>query len=143
MPSAACTDRPPHAHPVLLLLVFAGGVAGTLLRSALATALPASRFPLATFLTNVSGAFVLGALLEGLRRAGPDTGRRRAARLGLGSGLLGAFTTYSALAVESDLLVRDGHVGTATAYAVGSVLAGLVAAAAGVAAAGRALGRPR
>jgi CrcB protein len=121
--------------------VFAGGVAGTLLRSALATALPASRFPLATFLTNVSGAFVLGALLEALGRSGPDTGPRRAARLGLGSGLLGAFTTYSTLAVESDLLVRGGHVGLAAAYAVGSVLAGLAAAAAGIAVAARAVRR--
>lgn len=136
-------DRPPHAHPGLLLLVFAGGVAGSLLRSALATAVSGSRFPLATYLTNVSGAFLLGALLEVLLRSGPDTGGRRAARLGLGAGLLGAFTTYSTLAVESDLLVRDGQVGLATAYAVGSVLAGLVAAAAGVAVARRVTGRSR
>lgn len=113
--------------------MFAGGVAGTLLRLALATALPGSRFPLATWLTNVSGALVLGALLEALLRRGPDTGARRAARLGLGSGLLGAFTTYSTLAVEADLLVRDGHVALAVAYAVGSAVAGLAAAALGVA----------
>lgn len=121
--------------------MFAGGVAGTLLRFALATAVHGHRFPLATYVTNVVGAFVLGALLEGLLRSGPDEGPRRAARLGVGSGVLGAFTTYSTLAVESDLLVRDGAVGLAAAYALGSVLAGLVAAALGVGLARRLLGR--
>jgi len=121
--------------------VFAGGVAGTLLRSALATAVAGHRFPLATYVTNVSGAFVLGALLEVLLRRGPDAGVRRAVRLCVGSGLLGAFTTYSTLAVEADLLVRDGHLGLAAGYAVGSVLAGLVAAAVGIGLAGWALDR--
>lgn len=137
------SSRPAHAHPGLLLLVFAGGVAGTLLRFALATAVSGHRFPLATYVTNVSGAFVLGALLEVLLRHGPDAGARRAARLCVGSGLLGAYTTYSTLAVETDLLVRDGHVGLAAAYAGGTVLAGLVAAAVGIGLAGWALGRDR
>ncbi len=134
MPSATRT-RPAHAHPGLLLLVFTGGVAGTLLRSALATAVSGHRFPLATYVTNVTGAFLLGALLEVLLRRGPDAGSHRAARLCVGAGLLGAFTTYSTLAVETDLLVRGGAVGLATAYALGSALAGLVAAALGTGAA--------
>lgn len=133
-------SRPPHASPGLLGLVLVGGVVGTLLRHGLSTAL-AGRGTLATLLVNLSGALLLGALLELLARLGPDEGVRRAVRLGVGSGLLGAFTTWSALATETVLGVRDGRVGTALAYGVGSVLAGLVAAAAGVALVSVLLGR--
>lgn len=54
-----------------------------------------------TFAANVSGAFVLGATLETLTLLGPDGGWRRHARLFLGTGFCGAFTTYSALALRS------------------------------------------
>lgn len=127
------TPAPPAAPPDLLLVVLVGGAAGALLRYGLAEALPASRFPLATFVTNVSGALALGVLLEVLA-ARPDEGRARLLRLGLGSGLLGAFTTYSTLAVDGVLLVRDGHTALAAAYALGSVVLGLLAAAASIAA---------
>ena len=134
-------SRPTHASAGLLALVLAGGTAGTLLRYGLSTLL-AGHGTLPTLLVNVSGALLLGALLELLARLGPDEGRRRAVRLGLGSGLLGAFTTYSALATEVVLDLRDGRLGTALAYGLGSASAGLVAAAAGIALAARLL-RPR
>lgn len=108
---------------------------GALARYLIGQAITGGRFPLATFLVNVSGAFALGLLLEALARRGPDVGVRRATRCALGTGLLGAFTTYSALAMEVTLLTRDGRPGLALGYGLGSVLAGLVAAAAGVAAA--------
>jgi CrcB protein len=53
----------------------------------------------------------------------------------VGTGFLGGYTTYSALAVETDTLLRGDHVTVGLAYAAGSVVAGLVAAYAGVAAA--------
>ena len=91
-----------------------------------------------TFVANLLGSFVLGLLLEALARAGDDTGRRRRARLLLGTGFCGGLTTYSTFAVESDLLVRDGHGGLAAAYLAGTVVTGLVAAVLGIAvAAGR------
>ena len=58
--------------------------------------------------------------------------RRRQARLLLGTGFLGGFTTYSALAVEADGLLRGGRVGLAVAYALTTVVVGLVASLAGV-----------
>ncbi len=61
-------------------------------------------------------------------------------RLLLGTGFLGGYTTYSALAVETDTLLRGDHVALGLTYAVGSLVAGLVAAFAGVAA-GRAVAR--
>lgn len=138
----ACSDdraplsRPaPHGQPRLLLLVLAGGATGALLRHLVSrTAGPADgAFPWATFGINVAGAFALGLLLELLGRRGEETDRRRELRLALGTGLLGAFTTYSALGAETALLVRFGRPALAGGYAVGSAVAGLLAAVAGIA----------
>jgi CrcB protein len=122
--------------------VFVGGTAGTLARFGLAELVPPpAGFPLGIFLINVTGAFALGVLLEALARRGPDEGHRRAVRLLAGTGFLGGFTTYSALAVDAALLTGSGRTGAGIAYLVGSVLAGLAAAAAGVVV-GRRLGPP-
>ncbi len=121
-------------------LVALGGAAGTLSRYGVAEALDADRlFPLATFLVNVTGSFALGALLAVLlvRDSSAPTNRLR---LLLGTGFLGGYTTYSALAVESDTLLRGDHVALGLTYAVGSLVAGLLAAFAGVAT-GRAVAR--
>ena len=118
-----------------LVLVASGGLLGAAARQAIEQALPAhpGTFPVATFVINVAGAFLLGLLLETLARTGPDAGWWRAGRLAAGPGFLGAFTTYSALAIESDLLVRGGNYGTAAGYMVASVIAGLAAASTGMA----------
>ena len=79
----------------------------------------------------------LWAVLESLSRRGSDEGRRRALRLFLGTGVLGGYTTYSALSVDSVTLATSGHLTQALAYAVGTLLAGLVAAAAGIVLAAR------
>ena len=125
---------PSHRRIGLLLVVAAGGAVGAPLRYGLAKALPAAagRWPMATFVTNLLGAFLLGVLLEGLARVGPDDGYRRVIRLGVGTGLLGAFTTYSTLATEAVLLGRDGDPGLAVAYGLVSAVAGYGAAAAGI-----------
>jgi CrcB protein len=111
-----------------------GGVAGAAAREVLEQALPAAgdSFPAATLLINLSGAFVLGVLLEALVRSGDDVGWRHRARLMAGTGFCGSFTTYSTLAVESVQLARHGAWSTAAIYIVVSVLGGLVAAAVGI-----------
>jgi CrcB protein len=116
-------------------LVAAGGVLGAPARYAISQALPDSgrAFPTATFITNLTGALVLGALLEGLARLGPDEGWRRSARLLVGTGMCGAYTTYSTFTVESDQLLRAHRVGLAAVYAVGSVVLGLFATGLGIA----------
>jgi CrcB protein len=128
---------PLHRQPRLVLAVLAGGLVGTPARYGLSVLLPTPErgWPAGTFVANLLGAFLLGVLLEALARQGSDTGRRRLLRLGLGTGFLGAFTTYSALAVEVDLLVRAGRPGLGAAYALVSVLAGLLLSLAGIAAA--------
>lgn len=126
--------RPTHLQPALVGLVLLGGAVGAPIRYliGLRWATAAGGFPWSTFTINVGGAFVLGVLLESLARAGQDTGVRRTLRLLLGTGLLGAFTTYSTLAVEVDLLVRAHASRLAAAYAVGSLAAGLLASLAGI-----------
>ena len=130
----AVVPRPPHVQPRLLLAVAAGGAVGAPLRYAVSRALPtdAHGWPTATFVTNAVGALLLGMLLEGLARLGRDAGWRRTARLGLGTGVLGAFTTYSTLATEAVLLARDSEIGVAVGYGLASAALGFIAAAAGI-----------
>lgn len=120
--------------PAAVLAVAAGGALGTLARHGVARLLPAGEgaFPWATFLTNLTGCFALGLLVAVVAR------RSTAAwvRPFLAVGLLGAYTTWSTFAVEVDRLVSGGDAGTAVAYLVLSVGAGLGAARAGLVAGG-------
>lgn len=116
----------------LALLVLGGGL-GTSLRYLLeeAFAPPAGQVPWVTFAINVAGSFALGVVLTAL--AGRPPGRaHRTLRLCVGTGLIGGFTTYSTFILEVDGLLGGGHVAAGLAYAVGSVLAGVAAATAGV-----------
>jgi CrcB protein len=114
--------------------VLAGGVLGAAARQAVEQALPtwAGHFPAATLVINLAGAFVLGALVAGLARLGPDSGVRRRVRLLAGTGFCGAFTTYSTLAVETVQLARHGAWSSAGLYLVVSAAGGLLAALAGI-----------
>jgi CrcB protein len=127
-----------HLSLLSLLLVAAGGVAGTAIRYSVSLALPTrtGQWPTGTFVVNMSGALILGVLLEALARRGPDHGSRRQLRLLFGAGFCGSLTTYSTLATESDLLVRSHDGGVAIAYAMSSVVGGLVLTAVGIAIAG-------
>ena len=131
--SIHAAEKPMHLRPALIGLVIVGGTLGTAAREALSlTIAPLGSFPLAIFLINVAGAFALGLLLERLVHDGPGATMRRNARLLAGTGFLGGFTTYSALATDTDLLLRAGEVSTGILYAVGTLLLGLVAAWAGI-----------
>jgi CrcB protein len=129
---AAPGVRPPAGAPdaVELAAVFAGGVVGAVARVALADAWrhDVSSWPWATFLVNVLGAFVLGAVAVRFAR-GP--GRAGVPRALLGSGVCGALTTFSTLQLELVLMLRDGETALALGYAVASLAAGLAAVTAG------------
>ncbi len=132
--SATGAPRPIHLRPGALVLVFVGGTIGTAAREALSLALPPlDGVPYAIFGINITGALLLGVLLESLVRRGPDTGRRQRLRLLLGTGVMGGFTTYSALAADTAHLVGTGAIGSALAYGVGTVLVGAVATGLGIA----------
>lgn len=135
---AVSTPRPAHRRWGLVLLVAAGGAVGSSARYALSSAVgPSDGWPVATTVENVVGAFALGLLLEALLRRGPEDAWARRVRLGLGTGVLGGFTTYSTLALETERLLTAGRPGLAAAYALVSVAAGAVAALAGITVAAR------
>ena len=106
--------------------IAAGGALGSAARYGVAQLITVSpdTFPWATFWTNISGSFVLGGVLAVVLERFPPT---RFLRPFVATGFLGAYTTYSTFAVESDLLVKDGHAGIAVAYVVASLLAGFAA----------------
>lgn len=130
-------DRAGRATPVHLsganiALVAAGGAVGTGLRYLISELAPRwAGVPVATLGINVVGAFLLGVLLGLLADRTLDTGWSRRIRLGVGTGGLGGFTTYSALATDTVTLAA-AHPGQAAGYAVGTVLLGAVASVAGI-----------
>lgn len=118
-----------RAEPATLCAIAIGGALGASARYGLTQLvhLGAAGFPWATFGINVSGSFLLGLLLA----ATVSQTTNRYIRPFASIGVLGAFTTYSTFAVESDLLVKDGHAVTAVAYGIGSLVLGLGAVSAG------------
>lgn len=130
-----------HQDPRAWAAVGVGGALGTAAREGLVLAVPwTGELPVVILAINVVGAFVLGAVLEALVRSGPDVGRRRAARLTVGTGFCGGFTTYSTLATGTALLLGHGHVATAVLYGVLTLGLGALATIGGIAW-GAALGR--
>ena len=127
-----------HVRPGLIALVGVGGAIGTAARYGLSQAIPSSGgWPMATFTANLLGALLLGALLETLVRRGPEAPREQRLRLGLGTGLLGGFTTFSSLAIEIERLVADGHGVLGLTYGLLSVVLGVGCCLLGVIAAAR------
>jgi CrcB protein len=104
---------------------------GASARYGIAEALPTDPggFPWATFWTNLSGSFLLGLFLVLVLERFPPT---RYLRPFVATGILGAFTTMSTYEVETALLLKDGHTVTGLLYGIGSLLAGLAVAYAGI-----------
>ena len=118
-------------------MVAVGGAVGAVARTAQSAAFPTApgALPWSTLAENVTGAFLLGALLAFIVE-------RRTARWWerplLGTGALGAYTTYATVGLELQLLVAAGAVATAAAYLVATAVLGLLAGGLGVAAGSRA-----
>ena len=120
--------------PTVLLLGLAGGLgAGTrfvvdgLVRSRLRTALP-----LGTIAINIAGSFLLG-LVAGLVIAHAAPAELQAVA---GTGFLGGFTTFSTASFETVRLIQSRRTGLALLNGVGTAVAAVAAAAAGLALAG-------
>ena len=134
------TDRRRRTEPAVLAAIALGGALGAPARYGVAQLIHVATdsFPWATFWTNLSGSFVLGVVLALLLERYPPS---RFLRPFVATGFLGAYTTYSTFAIESVLLVKDGHAAVALAYAAASLVAGFTAAWAGLLA-GRAVPLP-
>jgi CrcB protein len=110
----------------LLPAVAVAGAVGALARYGVGTAVEAS-LPVATLLANLTGSLLLGVLV-GLA---PAVSWLRPV---LGTGLLGGWTTWSGLAVETVVM---GSPFVAAVYLLATLAGGLTLAAAGVSLAGR------
>jgi fluoride exporter len=106
-------------------LALLGGVGATLryLVDAWVESRYRGEFPLGTFAVNVSGTFALG-VLTGAHVA-------NAALFIVGTGLIGAFTTFSTWMFETQRLLEDGEAAVASWNVFASIVAGLAAGGAG------------
>lgn len=87
-------------------------------------------FPLSTFVINILGSFLIGALYV----VGKEKGLiSEATGLALGVGLLGGFTTFSAYSLQTVLMFEGKQMAKALIYLVGSPIAGFMAAYVGLA----------
>jgi len=86
-------------------------------------------FPMGTFLVNISGCFLIG-LLYGI--ATRYTWLNLEWRLFLITGICGGYTTFSSFSWESISLVRQGDYVYFFAYALGSLILGLLATVGGM-----------
>jgi len=114
-----------RARPDIVAAIALGGALGAPARYAVSRLIHVAKdsFPWATFVTNLAGAFLLGVVLTiVLERRAPT----RYARPFLAVGFLGAFTTFSTMAVETVTLVKDGFVVLGVGYLLVSVAAGLL-----------------
>lgn len=112
-----------------MIAVFGGGLLGTGLRLVIDLLLPhgGAAFPIGTFLINLAGSFALGVLVAEVWPVAPEW-----LRVGLGPGLLGSFTTFSAVAVSAVELTSVGAGAEAVVYLAASLIGGIAAAALGI-----------
>lgn len=86
-------------------------------------------FPLATFVINITGAFILGILYVLFSRAGTQLAFIKDLTT---TGFLGAYTTYSTFSYEITGLLQEGEKKTAVQYFLASIVVGLISAYAGL-----------
>ncbi len=104
------------------LLVMIGGALGALARyqfGRMAGRLLSNSWPWGTLGVNIIGGLAMGLLAGWLARHGSGVGEQ--ARLLIGVGVLGGFTTFSAFSLETALMIERGQLGGAAVYAVLSV----------------------
>jgi fluoride exporter len=116
---------------ILALGVGLGAAFGAVARYLLDQAVTRRRapvFPMGTWLINITGSFVLG-LLTGLAA---HHGLPSQVVVVVGTGVCGGYTTFSTFSFESVRLMEDGAALISIGNIVGSIAAGLAAAALGL-----------
>ena len=104
-----------------VLFVALGGAFGSVARYLVAMAARTlwPGFPWGVLIVNVVGSFAMGLLIA---YATGRPGFSDTLRIGIGVGILGGFTTFSAFSIDTVLLLREGTVGVALFNVVANVL---------------------
>ena len=87
-------------------------------------ALFGNRFPLGTFIINITGSLFLGWFLAFAQQR---TSISDTVRLAIAVGFVGAYTTFSTFMAESNSLLSIGENTKAIVYLIGSLVIGLLA----------------
>lgn len=88
-------------------------------------------FPAGTFIVNVVGGLMMG-LVAGWFAFRSNVAAAQDLRLFLATGILGGFTTFSAFSLDTMLLWERGAITTGALYVLSSVVASVLALAAGL-----------
>jgi CrcB protein len=112
-----------------VVAVLVGGILGTAARLGLDDLIPHTRttFPLSTLIINVAGSLILGFLIARVWSIAPNW-----LRAGIGPGVLGGFTTFSAVMVSMVTMAAGGQVLLALVYLAATLILGFGAAALGL-----------
>jgi CrcB protein len=81
-------------------------------------------FPWGIFVVNITGAFLIGVAVEALEPRFEDVSW---VRLGVVTGFLGAYTTFSTFSLDTYRLLEEGQAGQAAFNAFGTLFLGLLA----------------
>ena len=113
-------------HAPVLAAISAGGVVGALARYGLATAWPhpPHGFPWSTFVINVTGCFLIGALMVIVTEV---VTHKPLLRPFLGVGVLGGYTTFSTYIVDIQRTATAGAPLVALGYLALTLLGALLA----------------
>lgn len=108
----------------MIIVIGIGGAIGAVLRYLAShhfAGLLGTSFPWGTLVINLFGSFLLG-ILYGLSINFPLDPHIKGF---IGTGLLGAFTTFSTFSIENLIMLRDGNYLAMMSYLAGTILGGI------------------
>lgn len=108
--ASTTSERTKSWQASVVVAVAVGGALGALCRvsaDAAVSAVLGSKFPVGILLVNVLGCFLMGVLQGAIKRSGKPYTKMAAL---LGTGFLGAFTTFSAFAMDTFILYHSGQI---------------------------------